>query len=114
MIHIAIVLAFLCGTMFMATKVVDLLFGWLNVTPKKEGIQSSKPEQITGRVLNSLQLQEYSSSNYGSTANTCNVEAEVVCSEAIHSLEALSEGLEAAAESAVEHISAIIEGLSNS
>ena len=101
MTHIAIILAIVCGTMFMATKVIDLLFDLLNIMPKKEGIQPSKPEQITGRVLDSLQLQEYSSPHYGLTANTCEIEA-------------LSEGLQATAESAVELISAVIEGLSNS
>lgn len=113
MTHTAIALAIVCGTMFITIKAVDLLFAWLNIMPEKEGIQPSQPEQVTGRVLDSLQLHEYASPHYGSTANT-EIEAEVVCSEAIDSLEALSEGLQAAAESAVEYTSAIIECLSNS
>ena len=103
MTHIAIILAIVCGAMFMATKVIDLLFGWLNIMPKREGIQPSKSAQITERILDSLQLQEYSSCNYVSTVNTCEIEVEGV-----------DEGLQAIADPAVEHISAIIEGLSHS
>ena len=103
MIYTAIVLAIVCGAMFVATKAVDLLFNLLNFVSKKEGIQPGKSAQITERVLDSLQLQEYYSPHYASAASTCEIEPE-----------ALSEGLQVSAEFAVEHISTIVEGLSNS
>ena len=111
MTHTILILAIVCGAMFVATKTVDLIFNWLGITHKKEGIQPGKSEQITGRVLDSLQLQEYSSLRI-SAINTCETEAGI-CSDA-GSLEALSEGLQATAESVGEHISIIIEGLSRS
>lgn len=112
MINLAIVLTILVGTMFMATKAVDLLFAYFKIVPNQESIESSKSAQITESVLNSLQLPEYSWRS-GSIVDACEIEGEAVCSMAESSLTALSEGLQALAESAIEYISAIIEGLAN-
>ena len=112
MIHLAVVMGLVCGAMFVATKAVDLLFILLNIVPKKEGFQSEKSAQMTERALDSLQLYEYSSPHYESTVNIC--ESAVVCSETVSSLESSGEGLQAVAESAIEHILNAIESFSSS
>ena len=112
MIHTVLNLAIVCGAMFIAVKAVDLLFRWLNFAPKQEGIQPSKPEQITGRVIDSLQLAEYSP-HHVSAVSSCEIEAGAVCDEIANSAEGLVEGIQALAESAGEHASTIIEGLSS-
>ena len=105
MIQTVLNLAIVCGAMFLAVKVIDVLFRWLKIKPKREGIQPNKSEQVMERAIDSLQLAEYSP-HHVSITNSCEIEAGIVCDEIANNIEGL-------AESVGESISAIIEGLAN-
>lgn len=112
MINTVLALTIVCGSMFLTIKVVDLVLSWLNIAPKREGIQSSKPAQITERVIDSFQLYEYSP-HCTSAISACENEAGTVCIEIINNSEDLAGGIEAVVESAGESISVLVESLSN-
>jgi|GEM_PF-3610164 len=111
MIHTVLNLVIICGAMFLLIKALDLLFRWLKITPKREGIQPSKSEQITERVVDSLQLAEYSPHRI-TAINSCEIEVGIG-GEAAGNVEGLAEGIEALTESIGESVSEMIEGFSN-
>ena len=111
MINIVIAFIILAVAMYLAFKSVDAISARFNLFPKRYKSQS-KTERVVESVADSLQLAEYSTYNHQAIAS-CEIEAGAVCSEVTNNAERLAEGIRILAESAGEHVSTIIEGLSH-
>lgn len=113
MINTLILLAIVCGAMFITTKVADIVLSWLNVVPKREGTQTSE-SAITEKVLDSARIFDYCSFDRLSAIDACEIEAGTVCNGITDNTEGLAEGTAAISELIGEHIGAAMEALSDS
>ena len=111
MINTVIAFIILAVAMYMAFRSIDAISARFNLFPKRHKPQSQK-DQLVDSICNGLELAEYSAYNHQAIAN-CEIEAGAVCSEVANNAEGLADGIQALAESAKEHASAILEGLSH-
>jgi hypothetical protein len=91
--------------------VLNVVFARFNLLPKPEVIKpQSNAEQAVETLANSLQIAEFSS---GNVLGINTGENEAVYSEVVTHTEGLVEGVQAIAESAGEHLTTMMESLSN-
>ena len=132
MINIVIAFVILAGSMYLAFRSVDAISARFNLFPKRHKPQS-KTERLVESITDGLQIAEHSICNHQAIAS-CEIEGEKgagclrisnrlveiiardracpVSTEVTNNAEGLAEGMQALAESAGEHVSAIVEGLS--
>jgi hypothetical protein len=114
MINTFLAFVLLSIAMYLAIKVLNVVvFARFNLLPKPEVIKpQSNAEQVVETLVNSLQIAEFSSGNVLGI-NAGENEAEAVYSEVVTHTEGLVEGVQAISESAGEHLTTMMESLSN-
>lgn len=113
MINIFLAFVLLSIAMYLAIKVLNVVFARFNLLPAPEVIKpQSATEQTVETLANSLQIAEFSPGNVLGM-NRGENEAEAVYSEVVTHTEGLVEGVQAIAESAGEHLTTMMESLAN-
>lgn len=113
MINTFLAFVLLSIAMYLAIKVLNVVFARFNLLPAPEAVRpQSATEQTVETLVNSLQIAEFSSGNVLGM-NLGENEAEAVYSEVVTHTEGLVEGVQAIAESAGEHLTTMMESLSN-
>jgi hypothetical protein len=103
---------------YLALKVLDLVFARFNILPKPD---INRPQSKTDIAIETLgnsfaQIGEFPSIDAHHAVNAANVgdfDAGAVASEVLTNAEGLAEGVQALAESAGETLTILIEGLAN-
>jgi hypothetical protein len=103
----------LAGGMYVAIKLLNLIFARFKILPQSDKIQpQSKREIVVESVIDSIpQGGELPSLDTHNFVNLGEVDPGTVGSEVVTSVEGLVEGVQALAESAVGNLSAVAEGL---
>jgi hypothetical protein len=103
----------LCGGMYLAIKLLNLIFARFKLLPKPDIIRSQSKTEIAFEALDysSFQAGEFPSIDAHHVVNAGDIDAGAAGSEVITNAEGLAEGVQALAESAVENLSAVAEGL---
>jgi hypothetical protein len=113
MINTFLAFVLLSIAMYLAIKVLNIVFARFPILPAPEVIKpQSARERTVETLVDSLQIAEFSSGNVLGM-NTGENEAEAVCSEVATHTEGLVAGATAIAESAGEHLTTMMEGLSH-
>ena len=118
MIKTILALTIVCGSMFATIKVLDFIFALWRILPQSPEVRhKSIRSRIIEAILEAFEWSNFSTNNTTSIngiGNTCEIEASAACDRVAADFEGLEEGIQAAIESAGEHIINAIEGLSNS
>jgi hypothetical protein len=113
MINTFLAFVLLSIAMYLAIKILNVIFARFNLLPKPEVIKpQSRAEQVLDTVVDSLQLAEPSPLHVPAI-NPGEIEPGAISHEVINTAESLVEGAQALAESAGEHLTTMIEGLSH-
>lgn len=105
----------LSGSMYLAIKILNVIFARFNLLPQPEVIRPQSKTEIAAEALDYIIIQggESPSINAHHAVNVGDINVEAVGSEVVTNAEGLAEGVQALAESAVENFSAVMEGLSH-
>jgi hypothetical protein len=113
MINIFLAFVLLSIAMYLAIKVLNVVFVRFNLLPKPEVIRpQSSAEQVIDTAIDSLQLAEPSPIHVPAI-NPGQIEPGAISHAVVNTAESLVEGAQALAESAGEHLTTMIEGLSH-
>jgi hypothetical protein len=114
MINTFLAFVMLLIAMYLAIKVLNVIFIRFNLLPAPEIINKpqSNAEQAIETLANSLQVVEIFPIHVRAI-NSGEIEAGAISHEAVTTAESLVEGVQTLAESAGEHLTTMMESLSN-
>jgi hypothetical protein len=103
----------LCGGMYLAIKLLNLIFTRFKLLPKPDIIRPQSKTEIAVEALDysSFQAGEFPLIDAHHIVNAGDIDAGAVGSEVVTSAEGLAEGVKALAESAVENFSTVMQSL---
>jgi hypothetical protein len=116
MLDLLLAFILLSVAIYLAIKVLDIVFARFNLLPKPD---ITKPQSKTDIAIETLgngfaQIGEFPSIDAHHAVNVGDFDAGAVTSEVVTNAEGLAEGVQALAESAGETLTTLfIEGLSN-
>jgi hypothetical protein len=103
----------LSGGMYLARKLLNLIFARFKLLPQPDVIRPQSKTEIAFETLENspLSVAEFPSLDAHYAVNAGDLDAGGIGSEVVTNVEGLAEGVQALAESAVENLSAVASGL---
>jgi len=113
MINTFLAFVLLSIAMYLAIKVLNVVFARFNLLPAPDLVRPrNNAEQVVETIADSFQVVELSPIHVPAI-NSGEIEAGAISHEVVNTAESLVEGVQALAESAGGHLTTMMEGLSH-